>query len=155
MHDLAVDRNGVTLSGRQAGEGIPVVLLHGLTATRRYVVMGSRALERSGHRVIGYDARGHGDSLPASEREAYDYVNLARDLEAVMDGLEIERAVLAGASMGAHTILRFALATPWTPPCARSWTADTRSGRGLPPIRQLTPAGCLHKIDYRALPSRG
>ena len=35
----------------EAGEGIPVVLLHGLTATHRYVVMGSRALERSGHRV--------------------------------------------------------------------------------------------------------
>ena len=30
---------------------MPIVLLHGLTATRRYVVMGSRALQRSGHRV--------------------------------------------------------------------------------------------------------
>ena len=41
----------------ETGEGIPVVLLHGLTATHRYVVMGSKALERSGHRVIAYDAR--------------------------------------------------------------------------------------------------
>jgi pimeloyl-ACP methyl ester carboxylesterase len=47
------------------GEGAPVVLLHGLTATHRYVVMGSRALERSGHRVVAYDARGHGASAPA------------------------------------------------------------------------------------------
>ena len=31
-----------TLAGEEAGEGIPVVLLHGLTATRRYVVMGSQ-----------------------------------------------------------------------------------------------------------------
>ena len=38
----------MTLAGEEAGEGIPVVLLHGLTATRRYVVMGSRALERCG-----------------------------------------------------------------------------------------------------------
>ena len=44
------------------------MLLHGLTATRRYVVMGSRLLERSGHRVIAYDARGHGRSAPAPER---------------------------------------------------------------------------------------
>ena len=50
----------MTLAGDDAGEGTPVVLLHGLTATRRYVVMGSRALERDGHRVIAYDARGHG-----------------------------------------------------------------------------------------------
>ena len=34
------------LAGEEAGEGVPVVLLHGLTATRRYVVMGSRNLER-------------------------------------------------------------------------------------------------------------
>ena len=44
-----------------------MVLLHGLTATRRYVVMGSRALERDGHRVVAYDARGHGRSSPAPE----------------------------------------------------------------------------------------
>ena len=52
----------------EAGEGTPVVLLHGLTATNRYVVMGSKALERSGHRVIAYDARGHGRSDPAPSR---------------------------------------------------------------------------------------
>ena len=65
MSEIAVVRDGVELAGEEAGEGIPVVLLHGLTATRRYVVMGSRSLERSGHRVIAYDARGHGRSAPA------------------------------------------------------------------------------------------
>lgn len=54
------------LAAEEAGEGTPVVLLHGLTATRRYVVMGSKNLERGGHRVIAYDARGHGKSEPAS-----------------------------------------------------------------------------------------
>jgi pimeloyl-ACP methyl ester carboxylesterase len=90
----------------------PIVLLHGLTATRRYLLMGSRALERSGHRVIAYDARGHGHSSPAPTPEAYTYELLTEDLRAVLDGLEIERAVLAGASMGAHTALRFALEQP-------------------------------------------
>src|ERR671915_252149 len=94
------------LAGEEAGEGVPVVLLHGLTATRRYVVMGSRNLERSGHRVVMYDARGHGRSDPG---DAYDYDVLARDLLAVLDDRGIDRAVLAGASMGAHTIVRFAL----------------------------------------------
>ena len=64
---LSVRSGGVTLSGEQAGEGGEIVLLHGLSATRRYVVMGSRTLERSGHRVLAYDARGHGGSDPASD----------------------------------------------------------------------------------------
>src|SRR5204862_2037133 len=97
--------DGVTLSGDEAGEGTPVVLLHGLTATRRYVVMGSRALERGGHRVIAYDARGHGRSSPAPDPGAYTYEHLGQDLEAVLDQLGMERAVVAGASMGAHTAL--------------------------------------------------
>jgi pimeloyl-ACP methyl ester carboxylesterase len=98
--------------GQQAGGGSPIVLLHGLTATRRYVVMGSRLLERSGHRVIAYDARGHGSSTPAPTPAAYTYDLLAGDLRAVLDELEMERAILAGASMGAQTALRFALEHP-------------------------------------------
>jgi pimeloyl-ACP methyl ester carboxylesterase len=109
--------DGVELAGEEfgparPGEGAPIVLLHGLTATRRYVVMGSRMLERSGFRVIGYDARGHGRSSAAPDPAAYDYDDLARDLEAVLDALGLERAILAGASMGAHTALRFALRNP-------------------------------------------
>jgi 3-oxoadipate enol-lactonase len=97
------------LAIEEAGEGVPVVLLHGLTATRRYVVMGSKMLERGGHRVIAYDARGHGQSAPASP---YTYEALAGDLLGVLDDAGVERAVLAGASMGAHTLLRFALDHP-------------------------------------------
>jgi pimeloyl-ACP methyl ester carboxylesterase len=97
------------VAGEEAGEGTAVVLLHGLTATRRYVVMGSKNLERGGHRVVMYDARGHGRSDPA---DAYGYRELAADLLAVLDDRGIDRAVLAGASMGAHTIARFALEHP-------------------------------------------
>lgn len=92
-----------------AGEGPTVVLLHGLTATHRYVVMGSKALERAGHRVVAFDARGHGASAPAA---CYGYAELAADLLALLDAEGIDRAVLAGASMGAHTALRVALTHP-------------------------------------------
>ena len=112
MADFSVTSSGVTLAGEEAGEGIPVVLLHGLTATRRYVVMGSRALERSGHRVVAYDARGHGASGPAPDPDAYDYDDLVEDLRAVLDDRGIDRAVLVGASMGAHTVVRLALDEP-------------------------------------------
>jgi pimeloyl-ACP methyl ester carboxylesterase len=112
MTDKMIEHDGVSLAVGDAGSGIPVVLLHGLTATRRYVVMGSKMLERSGHRVIAYDARGHGRSSPAPAPERYRYGDLVGDLVAVLDGLGIERAVLAGASMGAHTLLRLALERP-------------------------------------------
>jgi 3-oxoadipate enol-lactonase len=110
--ECLVERAGVTLAADVEGEGTPVVLLHGLTATRRYVVMGSRALERSGHRVAAYDARGHGRSSPAPSPDDYGYETLAEDLAAVIDSLGAERAVLAGASMGAHTIARLAVVAP-------------------------------------------
>lgn len=97
---------GGRLKGFDEGEGTPVVLLHGLTATRRYVVMGSRHLERNGHRVVAYDARGHGESAPA---DSYSYDALAADLLDVLDDRGLDRAVLVGASMGAHTIVRLAL----------------------------------------------
>lgn len=111
MSELLVHSHGVALSGEDSGEGQAIVLLHGLTATRRYVVMGSRTLERSGHRVIAYDARGHGRSSAAPER-AYDYRHLTADVGAVLDAASVQRAVLAGASMGAHTAVRFALEYP-------------------------------------------
>jgi len=112
-HALSIpSSDGVTLAGEDSGAGPAIVLLHGLTATRRYVVMGSRLLERSGQRVIAYDARGHGHSTPAPHPDDYGYERLAGDLLAVLDTLQIERAILAGASMGAHTLLRLALEHP-------------------------------------------
>jgi pimeloyl-ACP methyl ester carboxylesterase len=104
--------DGTSLAGESAGAGQAIVLLHGLTATRRYVVMGSRLLERSGMRVISYDARGHGRSGAAPTRGAYDYGDLAGDVESVMDAMGVDRAILAGTSMGAHTALRLALSNP-------------------------------------------
>jgi pimeloyl-ACP methyl ester carboxylesterase len=96
----------------RSGDGAPVVLLHGLTATHRYVVMGSRSLQRAGHDVVAYDARGHGASDPAPTPEAYTYEDLVQDLLSVLDQAGFERAVLAGASMGAHTAVRLAMDHP-------------------------------------------
>jgi pimeloyl-ACP methyl ester carboxylesterase len=101
------------LRGTAAGEGTPIVLCHGLTASRRYVVHGSRALERAGHRVIAYDARGHGESDPAPAEQSYGYPALIADLERVVEAeVATDRFLLAGHSMGAHTAVGYALAHP-------------------------------------------
>ena len=106
-------RNGqLVLRGETEGDGPAVVMLHGLTATRRYVVHGSHGLARAGYWTVAYDARGHGESDAPDGEGAYEYPDLVGDLLAVMDGLEIERGVVAGVSMGAHSAVRLALDAP-------------------------------------------
>jgi pimeloyl-ACP methyl ester carboxylesterase len=104
----------VELAVRETGpaDGRPVVLLHGLATNREYVLMRSSKLERSGYRVIAYDARGHGRSSPPAGSDAYEYDLLLGDLLAVMDARQVERALLVGVSMGAHTALKAALEVP-------------------------------------------
>jgi pimeloyl-ACP methyl ester carboxylesterase len=111
----------LTLAGEAAGDGPPVVLLHGLSATRRNVVQGSRHLIRRGYRLIAYDARGHGGSDPAPR---YEYADLVGDLEAVLAHFGIDRAALVGSSMGAATAMAFALEHP----------------ERVPALVQITPA---------------
>jgi len=102
---------GVRLDGERTGDGLPLILLHGLTATRRYVLMGSRYLARAGVELIGFDARGHGASSPAPHRTAYEYADMVGDLDAVVADLRTP-AVLAGNSMGAATAAAYALQHP-------------------------------------------
>ncbi|MGI9020717.1 MAG: alpha/beta fold hydrolase [Solirubrobacterales bacterium] len=111
--DFTASSGGVSLAGtRSGGEGPPIVLLHGLTATRDVVVHGSSHLARQGFDVVSYDARGHGGS-EAPEPGAYGYVNLADDAQAVLAAQTGDaRPVLAGHSMGAHTIAALALRDP-------------------------------------------
>ena len=102
---------GLTLRGETLGEGeAPVVLCHGITATRRYVVHGSKVLPRKGHRLVTYDARAHGESDPAPPGQSYGYPGLVGDLESVLAATVGEaRFVLGGHSMGAHTAVAYAL----------------------------------------------
>jgi pimeloyl-ACP methyl ester carboxylesterase len=109
--EFAVGRQGRRLAGESIGNGPPIVLLHGITATRRYVVHGSKVLARRGHRQISYDARGHGESDPAPPEGGYSYAELVADLDAVLDAeVGDGRLVLVGHSMGAHTAVAYALA---------------------------------------------
>lgn len=107
-----IDSGGISLAAETVGDGPPIVLLHGLTASRRYVVLGSRLLARRGYGMVAYDARGHGESSPAPERSAYEYSDLVEDLRAVLEHEGLDRAVLVGSSMGAATAMAFALREP-------------------------------------------
>jgi pimeloyl-ACP methyl ester carboxylesterase len=106
---LRIDSAGMELAGETMGEGPPVILLHGISATRRYVVHGSKALSRRGYEQVTYDARGHGESDPAPEGAGYGYDGLSEDLGRVIAERELGSPVLAGHSMGCHTVARYAL----------------------------------------------
>jgi pimeloyl-ACP methyl ester carboxylesterase len=111
--EFEVAGEGPTIAGEEIGDGPPIVALHGLTASRHYVVHRSLVLPRRGFRLVLYDARGHGASAPAPEDAGYAYRELAGDLATVLDAKVGEgRALLAGHSMGAHTITGYALAHP-------------------------------------------
>jgi pimeloyl-ACP methyl ester carboxylesterase len=156
--------DGTSIAVEESGHGSPVVLLHGLTATRRYVTMGSSVLQRSGHRMVAYDARGHGRSEPAPRRDGYTYGNLHHDLLAVLDALGISRAVIAGASMGAHTAVRMALADPdrvaalglitpaYDPDAPADPGACSRGQRLAEGLREEGVEGFVGAYDFSSLP---
>jgi pimeloyl-ACP methyl ester carboxylesterase len=103
----------VRLSGEEVGEGPPVVLCHGLSATRRQILHGSTALPRAGYRVITYDARGHGSSDPAPDDAGYTISEMVSDLATVIAQTVGEGPlVVGGHSMGAHTACAYALENP-------------------------------------------
>jgi non-heme chloroperoxidase len=86
--------------------GVPVLFLHGLTDSWRSFERVLPHLPRS-IRAFALSLRGHGDA----ERPAAGYRpgDFAADVAAFMDAEKLERAVIAGHSMGSHVAQRFAL----------------------------------------------
>jgi 3-oxoadipate enol-lactonase len=88
-----------------AGDGDPIIFLHGVGATKRCWSEQIYGLSRK-FRCLALDYRGYGDSqMPPIEtisREAY-----ASDVAAVMDGAGIDKAVLCGNSLGGVVAMEF------------------------------------------------
>ena len=105
---------GPTLSVSDVGKGEAgsYLLLHGLTSAKRYVLMGSKLLQKSGCRTVSYDARGHGTSTGALAPDEYRYESLVVDLLEVMSATSLDRPIGVGVSMGAHTLAAAAAADP-------------------------------------------
>jgi pimeloyl-ACP methyl ester carboxylesterase len=99
--------NGVSLNVLDwGGTGDGLVLIHGMADSPHSFDDLAPALT-SGHHVIAYARRGHGQSdHPAAG--PYDNETLTEDLRQLLDSLGINRAVLGGWSMGGNEITRFA-----------------------------------------------
>ncbi len=96
------------LAFREAGQGSPVVLLHGLFGSARNLGGVARALAAS-HRVVSMDLRNHGDS-PHAPGMGYD--TMAGDVAETMDVAGLPRAAVVGHSMGGKVAMRLALSAP-------------------------------------------
>lgn len=111
--DFEVGNDGLLIRGTSEGKGAPVILCHGLSATRDYVVHGSRAIQRSGRALHLWDARGHGLSDAPDDGGGYGYPEQVGDLDAVItDRVGGGEVVVGGHSMGCHTALAWSLANP-------------------------------------------
>jgi pimeloyl-ACP methyl ester carboxylesterase len=101
---VKIDSSGVVLDVQVAGEGRPVVLVHGFPDTKRLWSHQVPALVDAGFQVITYDQRGYGASDKPAEVEAYSIPYLAIDLTAILDHLGLERAHLVGHDWGAAVV---------------------------------------------------
>jgi len=95
---------------RDEGSGLPFFFQHGLGADLSQPFGLFRP--PPGCRLLGFDARAHGQTHPAGPPEKIRFATFADDLLALMDRVNIERAVIGGISMGAALSLKFVLRHP-------------------------------------------
>jgi pimeloyl-ACP methyl ester carboxylesterase len=124
----------------ERGQGEPIVLLHGITLAARIWGYQLRDLATT-HRVIAIDQRGHGRSRAG--REPADLTRLGSDLLAVLEALDLRRAIVVGHSMGGMVVLRLLADRPET-------LAERVVGVGL----VATSGGPLGRLPYWELLAR-
>ena len=90
---------------------VPALALHGFALNCHSWDEVAPAL-RSRLRLRALDQRGHGRSQWANEMREYTRDHMVRDIEAVVAGLELERPVLIGHSMGGGVAMTFAARHP-------------------------------------------
>ena len=96
------------LNAIEAGDGPPVVFLHGLFGAARNFGGVQRALAPN-YRVIALDMRNHGDSPHAADMR---YPTLAADVRETLQSLGVEHAAIIGHSMGGKAAMAMALQWP-------------------------------------------
>jgi len=158
----AVETRLGKVSTLEAGQGTPLLLLHGLGATKAEFLPTVAALA-SEHRVIAMDLPGFGDTdkpFPAP----YDPPFFSSWAESLLDELGIERAHVLGHSMGGRVAIEFGLRNPdralglvlMTPSMAwlgeRRWANYLRLVRPEFAIFQPAPRPIVEELVRRVVP---
>ncbi len=156
------DSDGVELYYTVQGEGEPLVLIHGFTASAaaNFGISGILRGMAEDFQVIALDCRGHGKSGKPHDPSQYGE-QMVTDVLNLLDHLHIEKANIMGYSMGGFITTKLILEHPdrvlKAVPCGSGWSLDLddtgvniplqiaealESGKGISPlIEALTPEG--------------
>jgi pimeloyl-ACP methyl ester carboxylesterase len=107
--------DGVPLAFERAGEGLPVVLVHGFGSSRHQNWKSTGwygSLAEAGFSVLAMDCRGHGESGKPHEPSFYGHDRMSEDIAQVMDAAGVKTAPVVGYSMGGFLALRLAAHHP-------------------------------------------
>jgi pimeloyl-ACP methyl ester carboxylesterase len=150
------------LSILSAGAGEPVILIHGLGATKGSFLPSVVALA-AGFRTIALDLPGFGDSHKPLNA-AYHPPFFARAVLELMDALDLSRAHLVGNSMGGRVALELGLRHPdrvnrlalLAPSLAwkreRPWAPFVRLLQPQLGLLQVTPRWAVEALVHRLIP---
>ncbi|MGH9210434.1 MAG: alpha/beta fold hydrolase [Acidimicrobiales bacterium] len=155
---LRLARHGITLDDGHrvgvavCGQGMPVVLVHGLTAEGILYAQTLSRLVKMGFKVVAVDMAGHGatDGLPSGGANLACYADL---LARVLDRLGLPRAVLAGHSLGGRLVTQLVAAEPHRAVAVvlidaavgEAWDRLVDVSRLVPPV--LAGMGALLVVD--------
>ncbi len=135
------------LHTRVAGDGPPLVLLHGLFGSNENLGGVARALSDR-FTIYGMDLRNHGRSPHA---ESMDYASMAADVRETFDAHRLDEATILGHSLGGKTAMELALSAPER--VTRLVVVD------IAPItydrRHDQELEALHELDLTGIRSRG
>ncbi len=157
-----VDTSAGGLSTIEAGTGDPVIMLHGLGATKASFLPTINALTPD-YRAIAVDLPGFGDS-DKPVRGAYDAPFFATAIVALMDALGLDTAHLVGNSMGGRVALELGLdhadrvnrlvllapSMPWLK--ARPWAPYLRLIPTQLGVFQPAPRAIVERIAKQFIP---
>jgi 3-oxoadipate enol-lactonase len=101
--------NGVELAYERRGKGPPLVLIHGHPLDHTIWELVVPLLEKDFDLILP-DLRGFGQS--ETVRTGYLLTDMAADIAALLDSLNLQQATIAGHSMGGYIALAFARAYP-------------------------------------------
>ncbi|XOV81699.1 MAG: alpha/beta fold hydrolase [bacterium] len=109
---MQLERNGATIDYNTCGTGATTILLtHGYSGTQKMWDPQLKALAAA-HQVITWDVIGHGASDSPTDPERYACSEVLADMAAILDAVNVDRAVIGGLSLGGYLSLAFHAAYP-------------------------------------------
>jgi pimeloyl-ACP methyl ester carboxylesterase len=115
LTEFVESKDGVRIAYEVAGEGIPILLVHGFGSSRFQNWRDTgwyQTLTAAGYRVIAMDCRGHGESDKPHDAKSYDHELMKADAVAVIRATGVVAAHLMGYSMGGYLSMRLLLENP-------------------------------------------